>query len=173
MTVHRLDKETSGVLIFARNKETHRALNIQFEERKIQKKYWLISHNIPEWEHFCAQMPLLMNGDRRHRTIVSHIDKPSRTDFFQHKNDHQKNLSVLQAIPHTGYTHQIRAHISFLGFPILGDSLYNKGLSKSQLQLNNLVGRMMLHATSIEFTHPDTHQQLLINAEIPFSLDDS
>lgn len=172
MTVHRLDKETSGVLIFARNKETHRALNIQFEERKIQKRYWLISHNIPEWEHYTAQFPLLLNGDRRHRTIVNHIGKPSETFFMQHKIDHHKNLTVLEAMPKTGYTHQIRTHISFLGFSILGDHLYSKDLSKSQLQLNNQVGRMMLHATSIEFIHPDTGQQFLINTEIPFSLED-
>ena len=172
MTIHRLDKETSGVLIFARDRVTHRSLNIQFEKRKIQKKYWLIVHNIPDWQQFSANLPLLLNGDRRHRTIVNQVGKPSETEFFQRKSDHQKCLSLLEAIPLSGYTHQIRSHISYLGFPILGDFLYSKGLSVSQLQLNDQAGRMMLHAASIEFTHPDTHQQLIITTDVPFSLDD-
>ncbi len=171
MTVHRLDKETSGVILFARTKETHRALNIQFQERKIQKKYWLIAHNIPEWDHFNAQFSLVVNGDRRHRTIINQTGKPSETHFIRYKYDQSKCLSFLEAIPHTGYTHQIRTHCSFLGFPILGDDLYKKDLSTAQLHLNNHVNRMMLHASSIEFVHPTTNQKLLIETEVPFSLD--
>ncbi|MDX9849213.1 MAG: RluA family pseudouridine synthase [Anaerolineaceae bacterium] len=171
MTVHRLDKETSGVILFARTKEAHRALNIQFQERKIKKKYWLIAHNIPEWDQFDAKFPMVVNGDRRHRTIVNQAGKPSETLFFRHGYDQNKCLSFLEAIPHTGYTHQIRTHCSFLGFPILGDDLYSKQLTTSQLHLNNQVNRMMLHATSIEFIHPITNQKLLIETEVPFSLE--
>jgi len=171
MTVHRLDKETSGVILFARNKETHRALNFQFEQRIIQKKYWCISHNIPEWDNLTARLPLLINGDRRHRTIINQKGKPSETHFIRHKYDRNKCLSFLEAIPRSGYTHQIRTQCSFLGFPILGDTLYKKDLSIAQLHLNNQVNRMMLHATSIEFIHPNTNQKLLIQTDAPFSLE--
>lgn len=171
LTVHRLDKETSGVILFARNKKSHRDLNIQFAERKIQKKYWVITHNIPEWENYTAHLPLILNGDRNHRTLVKQSGKSSETHLIKHKFDQEKCLSFLEALPRTGYTHQIRTQLSFLGFPILGDNLYNKGLSKSQLQLNKSSDRMMLHATSIEFIHPNTNQKLLIQTETPFSLE--
>lgn len=171
MTVHRLDKETSGVIIFARNQDAHRNLNIQFEKRLIQKKYWVISHNIPDWENFTAKFPLVVNGDRQHRTIISQSGKASETQFIRHKFDQQKCISFLEAIPHTGYTHQIRAHLSFLGLSILGDLLYTKGLSSTQRELNKSVNRLMLHAASIEFLHPETSQKIIINTDIPFSID--
>ena len=171
MTVHRLDKETSGVILFARNKDSHRNLNIQFENRLIRKKYWVISHNIPEWDNFTSRLPLLVDGDRRHRTIIDQSGKLSETHFVKHKIDQQKCLSFLEAIPHTGYTHQIRTHLSFLGFSILGDQLYSKNLSKSQRELNSRTNRMMLHAVSIKFLHPETNQEILINTDVPFSLD--
>jgi RluA family pseudouridine synthase len=171
MTVHRLDKETSGVVIFARNKESHRNLNLQFERRLIQKKYWAITHNIPEWDHYTARFPLLVNGDRQHRTIINQSGKFAETHFIRHKFDREKCFSFLEVIPHTGYTHQIRSHLSFLGFSILGDQLYTKDLSKAQQELNFSVGRMMLHAASIEFLHPETNQKILISTDTPFSLD--
>ncbi len=171
MTVHRLDKETSGVILFARNKDTHRNLNTQFENRLIRKKYWAISHNIPEWDDYTSRFPLLVDGDRRHRTIIDQFGKLSETHFIRHKFDQKKCLSFLEAIPHTGYTHQIRSHLSFLGFSILGDHLYTKNLSNSQRQLNSRINRMMLHAASIEFLHPQTNQEILINTDVPFSLD--
>jgi RluA family pseudouridine synthase len=173
MTVHRLDKETSGVILFARNKDSHRNLNFQFENRLIRKKYWVISHNIPEWENYTSRLPLLVDGDRQHRTIIDQSGKPSETHFIRHKFDNQKCLSFLEAIPHTGYTHQIRTHLSFLGFSILGDLLYTKGLSSTQKELNKSVNRMMLHAASIEFRHPQTNQKIKINTDIPFSIDNT
>lgn len=171
MTVHRLDKETSGVILFARNKEVHRNLNYQFENRLIRKKYWVISHNIPEWDNYTSRLPLLVDGDRRHRTIIDQSGKLSETQFIKHKFDQQKCLSFLEAIPKTGYTHQIRTHLSFLGFSILGDRLYTKNLSKSQRELNFRINRMMLHAASIEFLHPQTNLKILINTDVPFSID--
>jgi RluA family pseudouridine synthase len=171
LTVHRLDKETSGAILFARNKEVHRFLNHQFENRLIRKKYWVISHNIPEWETYTAIFPLQLNGDRQHRTIISQSGKASETHFIRHMFDQQKSLSLLEAIPHTGYTHQIRSHLSFLGFSILGDLLYTKDLSIFQRELNFSVNRMMLHAASIEFLHPETNQKMLINTDVPFSIE--
>ena len=171
MTVHRLDKKTSGVILFARNKEAHRNLNHQFENRLIRKKYWVISHNIPDWYNFTAKFPLLLNVDRQHRTIISRSGKVSETHFIKHKFDQQKCLSFLGAILHIGYTHNIRTPLSFLRFSILGDLLYTKALSYSQRKLNCSVDRMMLHATSIEFLHPETNQRILIYTDVPFSID--
>ena len=160
MTVHRLDKETSGVMIFARNKDTHRDLNSQFENRLVRKKYWAICHNIPEWTEYLAQFPLKVNGDRNHRTIISSTGKFSETLFIKHQSNFSTQLSLIEAIPRTGYTHQIRSHLSFLGFSILGDQLYFKDLSKSQRLKNNTANRLMLHAYFLEFTHPANKEKV-------------
>ena len=170
MTVHRLDKETSGVIIFARNENAHRDLNSQFENRLVKKKYWAICHNIPEWTEYLAQFPLKVNGDRNHRTIINSSGKFSETLFIKHQSNFSKQLSLLEAIPHTGYTHQIRSHLSFLGFSILGDRLYFKGLSDQQRLKNKSVNRMMLHAYFLEFTHPENNEKLSFFTENPFIL---
>ena len=170
MTVHRLDKETSGLMVFARNEQSHRFLNSQFESRNVIKKYWVICHNIPEWHEYLAQFPLLVNGDRKHRTIVSPRGKYSETTFLRIDSDTSKNISLVEARPHSGYTHQIRAHLSHLGHSIVGDNLYNKGLSREQQNSNLVADRMKLHAYYLEFIHPETNQRISFSTEIPFSL---
>jgi len=170
MTVHRLDKETSGLIVFARNEKSHRFLNSQFESRNVIKKYWAICHNIPEWHEYLAQFPLLVNGDRKHRTIVSSSGKYSETTFLRIDSDTSKNISLVEARPHSGYTHQIRAHLSHLGHSIVGDNLYNKGLSREQQNSNLVADRMKLHAYYLEFIHPETNQRISFSTEIPFSL---
>ena len=169
-TVHRLDKDTSGVIIFARNAEVHKNLNYQFENRLIKKTYIAIVHNIPDWKDYQAALPLLVNSDRNHRTIINHLGKPSVTNFVKLDQDTTENLSYLQAKLLTGYTHQIRSHLSYLGYPILGDKLYYKNLSKTQKENNQQVNRLMLHASTIEFLHPVTNTNTVISTRVPFSL---
>ena len=170
MVVHRLDKETSGVIIFARSREAHKHLNKQFEKRLVKKNYVAITHNIPEWVEYTCSLSLLVNGDRRHRTVINPSGKRSETYFVKSTEDNTKNLSEIKAYPHSGYTHQIRSHLNHSGFPILGDPLYNKNLSESQITFNKTCSRMMLHAESIEFSHPESNIQLIISAKPPFSL---
>ena len=165
--VHRLDKDTSGVLLFARDAATHSALNQQFENRTIQKEYSLIVIGEPNWETISISLPLRTNGDRKHRTVVDFSQgKPAETIFTAKEKfiDH----TLLAASPHTGYTHQIRAHISAAGFPILGDLLYwqpaahlIKLKSKSPKPANTpFIDRVALHAAQITFfdTYEDTHR---------------
>ncbi len=121
--VHRLDKETSGIVVFARNSQSHRILNQQFENRQVKKIYHALVNGSPKWNEKTAALPLRVNGDRRHRTIVDPTrGKPARTELWVLKR--WKEVSLIGAIPLTGYTHQIRAHLSAEGFPILADSLY-------------------------------------------------
>ena len=171
MPVHRLDKDTSGVIIFARSKEVHKNLNNQFEKRLVKKKYVAITHNIPQWEDFTCKVALVVNGDRRHRTVINQKGKPSQTYFINRKYKIDKNLCLLEAYPNSGYTHQIRSHLCYLGFPILGDKLYSKNLSEVQIALNNFYNRMMLHAESIEIIHPAYNNPLILTTEPSFSLD--
>jgi len=154
--VHRLDKETSGVLIVARNKEAHKKLNTQFENRTIQKTYVARTHNIPSWSTYQLIINLKINGDRRHRTIIGEKGKISQTNF-----------SLIYAAPHTGYTHQIRAHLAFLGFPIYGDILYQIPDDITAKTLNQNASRLFLHAVKIIFQHPVLNKEMIFSSPLP------
>lgn len=179
--VHRLDRETSGVLLFARDAEAHRILSRQFQTRNIHKTYHLLAMGQPEWETKEVNFPLRVNGDRRHRTIVDlAAGKPAQTHFRILQRYHDK-AALIEAVPYTGYTHQIRAHAASCGLWILKDWLYlpwffnpetpsakpnvqdeDKGLAE-QLPIQ----RTALHALRIIFSHPSTGNQVTIDAPYP------
>ena len=175
--VHRLDKNTSGVLLLARSAEAHRSLNTQFEQHTINKIYRALVVGDPEWEEKTIDFPLRANGDRQHRTVIDlQHGKPAIT--------HLKVLecfrmySLLQAIPETGRPHQIRAHLAALGLSILGDRLYSPRREANQdggslptvenrepdVQWTDGFG---LHAWSLEFTHPSTDEKMKFIAQYP------
>jgi len=168
--VHRLDKETSGVLLLARNATAHKSLNNQFSNRKTKKRYSALVFGHFPMTTSCA-LPLRINGDRRHRTIVDHdLGKPASTDF-ETVEYLDENVCLINAYPKTGYTHQIRIHCLSLGFPILGDSLYFTAESKTFSNQNSIT-RTMLHASQITFTHPTTHDQMTLSASFPEDFQD-
>src|SRR5512134_2348752 len=122
--VHRLDKITSGVIVFARDAETHRALNIQFENHDAQKTYHAIVEGNPKWDEKIARHPLRANVGHKHRTMVDDKNgKPSETRFRVLKR--YGGAALIEAKPMTGRTHQIRVHAYALGHPLLGDTLYS------------------------------------------------
>lgn len=175
--IHRLDKQTSGVILFALDADTHRDLNSQFQNRTVQKQYHLIVTGIPQWEQQEIALPLRVNGDRRHRTIVDFKKGKSASTSFKLMGAFSAH-SLLMAQPHTGYTHQIRAHISAAGFPILGDSLYwkpfahlahgnRKEIPSHPQKISLLLNRVALHAAQINFIHPQYRNKLTITAEYP------
>ena len=157
--VHRLDKITSGVMVFARDAETHRTLNIQFEERRTEKVYQAIVEGIPQWNEKIAKHPLRINVGHKHRTGVNDkYGKPSETRFKVIKRFQE--AALIEARPVTGRTHQIRVHAYALGHPLLGDILY--GGSET-----NLIARPALHAHSLTFTHPQSGERQTFLAERP------
>ena len=157
--VHRLDKITSGAMVFARDAETHRALNIQFEQRQAEKVYHAIVEGIPQWNEKIAKHPLRINVGHKHRTGVSDkYGKPSETRFKIIKR--YQEAALIEARPVTGRTHQIRVHAYALGHPLLADTLY--GASET-----HLIARPALHAHSLTFTHPQSGERQTFLAERP------
>jgi RluA family pseudouridine synthase len=172
-TVHRLDKDTSGVILFARSVEAHKFLNDQFEKRLVKKTYHALVDGQPPQDEFETNAPLYIDGNRRHMTVVNHqMGKPAMTLFKVLVRYHQ--YSLIQASPQTGYTHQIRAHLLFLSFPILADPLYKFPETKDAPHTNStgpgkspIISRTALHALQIILTHPVTHLDLCLQAPYP------
>jgi RluA family pseudouridine synthase len=157
--VHRLDKITSGVMLFARTAEAHRELNRQFDRREVEKVYHAILAGAPAWDEQVCNLPLRANVGHKHRTVVDRErGRDSETRFRVLKRGQAGAL--VEARPVTGRTHQIRVHLSALGFPLLGDVLY--GATESAL-----INRPALHAVSLAFTHPLSKQRLAFSAEYP------
>lgn len=168
--VHRLDKDTSGAILFARTAEAHRTLNRQFEQRQTGKEYHALVIGSPDWEEREINLPLRVNGDRQHRTVVDpQKGRPASTTCrVLHR---YQDVSLIAATLHTGYTHQIRAHLSTLGLPLVGDPLYkslrpeDRGRKAPSLPIQ----RTALHARMLRFTHPITEKEVTITA--PYTAD--
>ena len=157
--VHRLDKITSGVMVFARDAETHRALNIQFENHDAQKTYHAILEGNPKWEEKVAKHPLRANVGHKHRTMVDDKNgKPSETRFKVIKR--YQEAALVDAKPMTGRTHQIRVHAYALGHPLVEDMLYG---SRDRYGLP----RPMLHSQTLTFIHPATNERVKFSAPRP------
>jgi RluA family pseudouridine synthase len=157
--VHRLDKVTSGVMIFARTAEAHRELSRQFEQHEVKKVYQAIVEGVPPWDERTARHMLQTNVGRKHRTVVVRKrGKNSETHFKVLKRGQDEAL--VEAHPKTGRTHQIRVHLSALGFPILGDLLYDA------LE-TDLITRPALHATELAFVHPGSGKPIHFSIDPP------
>lgn len=178
--VHRLDRETSGVVVFARNEAAHRALCAQFEERDVIKIYHAILVGNPPWSERMVDAPLRADADRRHRTVVDIVSgKPAITHFRVLQR--LKRFTLVEARPETGRTHQIRVHAALLGHPVAVDDLYGDGRpiflsqhkpdyrpSRSEEE-QPLLGRLALHAAQLRFQHPRTGE--VIDLSAPYAKD--
>jgi 23S rRNA pseudouridine1911/1915/1917 synthase len=164
--VHRLDKDTSGAIIAAKNDAAHRSLADQFSGRTVKKEYAAIAWGKPLKDTFFNDGRIGRHPIRRTEMSVIKSDSDGReayTDFEVLERFPKKNAFFVRAMPKTGRTHQIRVHLAKLGFPILADVLYGKESALPDLGL----ARHALHAYRLSVTHPATGKYLTFEAPIP------
>ncbi len=161
--VHRLDKDTSGVLALARSAAAHRALSLQFQERQTEKVYHALVWGLPAWDETVLEMPLRPNTGRRKRTAADPArGLPARTEVRVLRR--MEACALLEARPRTGRRHQIRAHLYAAGFPLVGDPLYGQG---NPPQIPAPLLRLGLHAFSLGLRHPLTGRFVSFQAAYP------
>ena len=180
--VHRIDKDTSGIVVYARTQDAHRALSVQFQERQVEKVYHALVHGKPSWQTLHVDLKLLPDGDAQHRTVVNkRTGKYAITDFVLLCSC--PSYSWLEARPLTGRTHQIRAHLAANGFSIVCDPLY--GGNRHPVLLSEikrswrgdlfeerpLLSRLALHAYTLSLNHPVTGERITFTAPYPRDMD--
>lgn len=157
--VHRIDKVTSGIITFALTAEAHRSLNIQFEKHQVEKTYHAILNGVPKWDEKTTKFPLRVNVGHKHRTMVDDKNGVRSETRFKILKRYQAS-TLVEAVPMTGRTHQIRVHAYALGYPLLGDILYSAPET-------SIIPRPALHAYSLKFTHPERNEVMSFHAEYP------
>jgi 23S rRNA (cytosine1962-C5)-methyltransferase len=162
--LHRLDKETSGVLVFGKTPDANRSLTEQFTERRVRKKYLLLTDRPVPQREFAVKTALVRMGEK-YASRPPHAGGEIAETRFSPTDLKSAILhppsSILAAFPHTGRTHQIRVHAAESGFPILGDTLYG----------GTPAARVFLHAAEISFTHPATGKPMTFHAPANFDAD--
>ena len=124
--VHRIDRDTSGLVVFAKNADAHKALSSAFESRRVEKTYLAAVHGIPAWNETLCDLPLRVDGDRDHRTVIDKGNGKLAITTFRVLGSYG-HISIVEAKPETGRTHQIRVHLAALGHSIVADPLYGDG----------------------------------------------
>lgn len=170
--VHRIDKETSGILIIAKDRESFEKLQAQFKDREVGKKYlaWVYGKFITDEidKDITVDAPIARNPKRREKFAIVEDGKPASTIFRLKKTQVSKEretLSLIECEPKTGRTHQIRIHLTALGTPVIGDKLYS---GKKHIRRDkDVYERQYLHAAEIEFEHPITGETLKVFAPLP------
>ncbi len=164
--VHRLDRETSGVLLIARRRSTLRWMHHQLREKLIKKKYWCLVHG--KWpaslNEIDAPIANGKGGGGERRMKISSEGKPSKTRF--RLISRQANTSLIEAEPITGRTHQIRVHCLSAGFPIVGDSKYINQVNLQEKEKTLKISRLMLHARQIQFTQTEGGDTIQLTAPV-------
>ena len=161
LLVHRLDRDTSGVIVFALNPTAQAALGQQFEARKTRKHYVARVAGQLAVRSGHVDLPLIVDWPNRPRQMVCHqTGRPAQTDWTLIRHE-APDASRVRLVPVTGRSHQLRVHMQALGHPILGDTLYADGAARDH-------PRLMLHAHSLRVNHPQTGHGMTIKAPVPF-----
>lgn len=171
--VHRLDKDTSGLIVVAKSDEIHEALSEQFRERTVYKSYVALVHGQIDKNSGKIEVPI---GRNKHNRLRMKIDTNGRTalTLWSVRKRYDK-FTLLDLEIKTGRTHQIRVHTAYINHPVVGDSIYNEGRDNTiaNQEIKKAVtglGRFFLHAERISFTHPKTKGRLEFTQPLPSEL---
>ena len=160
LLVHRLDRDTSGVMVFALTPHAQRHLGLQFEKRQTRKRYIARVAGVPAEARGRIELPLIVDWPNRPKQKVCHeTGRPALTDWELMRAD--ADSARLRLHPLTGRSHQLRVHLAAIGHPILGDPFYAEGPARAH-------PRMMLHAERLAFRHPDGGRGVSFTAPCPF-----
>lgn len=158
---HRLDRDTSGIMIFALTKEAQRRLGRAFETRKISKRYAARVWGKVGEAKGSVDLPLIVDWENRPKQHVNwETGKPSQTDWQRLEIEGETTRMRLK--PRTGRSHQLRVHMAEIGHAILGDPFYAEGPAREDFE------RLMLHAEGLKFAHPITEKVLRLEVPAPF-----
>ena len=190
--VHRLDRDTSGAIIVAKNDVAHANLAALFEEKRIQKEYFAIVLGVPNVDRDVVDQPIGHHPKFRERMTIAPNDPEAKTaqTFFE-VDERFRGFSTIRCLPKTGRTHQIRVHLAHVGCPILCDKLYGGRAAITENELAGIVdrsprsgknaadsdaadagptpilARQALHARKITFEHPTTRETIVVEAPLP------
>ncbi len=161
LLVHRLDMDTSGVMIFACNKHAQRHISSQFQKRQMQKTYIARVRGLVADDTGTVDLPLIVDWPNRPLQMVDHErGKPSVTDWSV--LEHETDVTRMELCPKTGRSHQLRVHMRELGHPILGDRFYADAPTIAAAD------RLQLHAQTLRLRHPEGGEWLTLHADCPF-----
>jgi len=157
--VHRLDKDTSGVMVVAKNDKSHQGLAELFKSRQVKKVYHAIVVGCPETRKGCVSQAIGRHrGNRKKMAVLKHGGRDAVTCWTV-LEEFPYNMAYVEVRPETGRTHQIRVHMAFLGHPVAGDALYGGKQLKVPAEIIS-VGRQCLHAYNLSFRHPVTDEPM-------------
>ncbi len=156
--VHRIDKDTSGLLVACKNDRSHKDLSEQFANHTVKKIYYALCHGVITHNMGVIDAPIGRNPNNRQQMAVVENGKPAKTHFKVLKR--YKEYTLVEVNLETGRTHQIRVHMKYIGFPLVGDPIY--GLKK-----NITDNGQLLHSKKLEFVHPISKKKMLFETSLP------
>jgi 23S rRNA pseudouridine1911/1915/1917 synthase len=177
--VHRLDRDTSGVIVIAKSDQVHRRLAVQFENRSIEKEYFAIVTGRPDRDRDWIDLPIGLHPREREKMAVRLHDPTSRhARSFYEVLERFDGFAAMRIVPHTGRTHQIRVHLQSIHCPVLCDRQYGGRASITRGDIRRqaedvgiLLARQALHARRLCFAHPETNERITVEAPLPADME--